>query len=219
MHLVITRTVAALSCISYAAPTASLEPPEAALPEAAKPLTTAQVVEPLAGLVGKAESDLVGSYDAANNGRPLDLGRNGFLKVFGRSTAEVTVSEIQRAQDRGRIHAVGRYQIIGITLDSLVKSRCINGRQLFTKEVQDNAFVCLIKRNRPAVWSYIETGLGIESAANGMAREWASLPYVHGRSYYGGADKAQATRAELFTALEIARGNYSGTLTQQEAAS
>ena len=158
------------------------------------------------------ESDNVGGYDAANNGRSMDLGRSGFTKVFGTSTSEITVGQILLAQSQRRIHAVGRYQIIGITLKSLVKARCISGSQLFTEEVQDKAFVCLIKKNRPAVWHYISTGQGIVAAANGMAREWASMPYTHGRSYYGGSDKAHATRAELFDALESVRSNYVGRL-------
>lgn len=216
MNLTLARAVAALGCIAYATPTSSFQP--ATKPaEVAEPLTTRDVIKPLTSLVGKAESDLAGGYDAANNGRPLDLGRDGMKKVFGRRAAEVTVSEIQRAQDERRIHAVGRYQIIGITLDSLVKARCIDGRELFTREVQDNAFACLIRRNRPAIWRFIESGYGIEAAANGMAREWSSMPYTHGRSYYGGADKAHATRAQLFNALTVARSNYAGTLTQQGA--
>lgn len=216
MNLTFARAAAALGCIAYGAPTSSLQPP-AKPAEVVEPLTTGDVVKPLTSLVGKAESDLAGGYDAANNGRPLDLGRDGMKKVFGRSAAEVTVGEIQRAQDERRIHAVGRYQIIGITLESLVKARCINSRQLFTKVVQDNAFVCLIQKNRPAIWRFIESGYGIEAAANGMAREWSSMPYAHGRSYYGGADKAHATRAQLFSALTVARSNYAGTLTQQGA--
>ena len=188
-------------------------------PQTPAPLTLAQVVQPLTQLVGMAESDNVGGYNAANNGRSMDLGRNGFKKVFGTSTSEITVGQILLAQDQRRIHAVGRYQIIGITLKSLVRARCISGSQLFTEEVQDKAFVCLIKKNRPAVWRYISTGQGITAAANGMAREWASMPYTHGRSYYGGSDKAHATRAELFSALKAVRANYAGRLEQSGAAS
>lgn len=188
-------------------------------PPVPAPLNMAQVVQPLTELVGMAESDNVGGYNAANNGRSMDLGRNGLSKVFGRDASEVTVGQILLAQDQWRIHAVGRYQIIGVTLKSLVKARCISGSQLFTAAVQDKAFVCLIKRNRPNVWHYISTGQGITAAANGMSREWASMPYTHGRSYYGGSDKAHATRAELFSALKAVRTNYAGTLEQSGVAS
>lgn len=182
---------------------------------APEPITIAQVLEPLTDLVGMAESDPVGGYDAANNGYPLDLGRDGFLRVFGRSTSEVTVGEILLAQAQRRIHAVGRYQIIGVTLRGLVRARCISGSQLFTEEVQDSAFICLIKKNRPSVWRYISTGQGLVAAANGMSREWASMPYTHGRSYYGGADSAKATRSELFDALEAVRSRFVGRLGHQ----
>jgi hypothetical protein len=210
---------AVLTSVAPATPSTSHQSPPIAPPPAVEPLTIAQVVEPLTDLVGKAEADNVGGYNAANNGRAMDLGRNGFSRVFGRSTSEVTVGEILLAQGQRRIHAVGRYQIIGITLKSLVKARCISGSQLFTEEVQDEAFVCLIKKNRPAVWRYISTGQGLVSAANGIACEWASMPYTHGRSYYGGSDQAHATRAEVFSALEAARSNYAGRLEQSGAGS
>lgn len=210
---------ALLASTAPAVPSTSRQEPTIAPPPAVEPLTISQVVKPLTKLVGKAESDSVGGYDAANNGYPLDLGRNGFPKVFGRSTSEVTVGEILLAQDQRRIHAVGRYQIIGITLKGLVRARCLSGSQLFTEKAQDKAFVCLIKKNRPAVWRYISTGHGIVRAANAMAREWASMPYTHGRSYYGGSDKAHATRDELFSALEAVRANYAGRLEQSGATS
>jgi len=217
-------TTASLLCLSFFAPSVSqptppqlpVEPVEVKAEETAESMTVSQVVEPLTELVGMAEADPVGGWNAANNGYPLDLGKDGFIKVFGRPTSEVTVGEILLAQAQRRIHAVGRYQIIGITLKGLVAARCISGSQLFTEKVQNDAFICLIKKNRPAVWRYISTGQGIVPAANAMSREWASMPYSHGRSYYGGADKAHATRAELFDALEAVRANYLGTLTQSE---
>ena len=174
------------------------------------PLTS--VVEPLTDLVGQGESDTVGGYDAANNGYPFDLGKHGVRKVFGRPAAEVTVGEIRQAQDQRRVHAVGRYQIIGVTLRGLVRSGCLDDTQHFTQETQDEAFLCLIQENRPSVWGYIKTGQGIVTAANAMSREWSSMPYRDGSSYYGGWDAAKATRSELFDALEASRANYVGRL-------
>lgn len=165
------------------------------------------VFEPLTELVGKAESDDVGGYDAANAGYPMDLGRDGLVKVFGRPASEVTVGEILLAQDQGRLHAVGRFQIIGVTLQKLVDARCITGAELFTDRVQDRAFRCLIENHRPAVWHYLKTGDGIEQAADAMALEWSSLPWRNGHSYYGGADRAHATREQLIAALEAVRRN------------
>lgn len=169
------------------------------------PPTIEDVVEPLTELIGKAESDEVGGYDAANAGRAMDLGHDGLLKVFGRPASEVTVGEILLAQAQRRLHAVGRYQVIGVTMRELVDARCISGSELFTDEVQDRAFLCLIKAKRPAVWHYISTGQGLTRAANALALEWASMPWTHGRTYYGAGDRAHATRAQVFAALEQVR--------------
>ncbi len=210
----IKRSLAAMLCLALC-PAAGSRQPDIEPPSTPEPITIAEVLEPLTDLVGLAESDNVGGYDAANNGYPLDLGRDGFLKVFGRSTSNVTVGEILLAQAQRRIHAVGRYQIIGITLRSLVDARCLTGAQLFTEEAQDAAFLCLIKKNRPSVWRFISSGQGLVAAANAMSREWASMPYTHGGSYYGGADAAKTTRRELFEALKAVRALYIGRLGDQ----
>lgn len=170
--------------------------------------TVADIVEPLSSLIGQAESDNVGGYDAANNGRAMDLGNDGVLKVFDRPAAEVSVGEILLAQSQRRIHAVGRFQIIGITLQEVVDYRCIDGRDLFTKEVQDRALVCLLQHKRPRIWQYIKSGSDITAAANAVAREWASMPAPWGGSYYPGGDRAHATRAQVFKALEAVHRNH-----------
>ena len=178
-----------------------------AQPAVEAPPSVTEITKPLADLIGKGESDTVGGYDAANAGRPLDLGHNGITKVFGRTSSEVTVGELLLAQAQGRIHAVGRYQIIGVTLKEIVTNRCISGSELFTEEVQDRAFLCLIKKKRPAVWHYLSTGKRLAAAADALALEWASMPWRHGGSYYGGQDQAHATRPQVVEALQAVRRN------------
>ncbi len=177
-----------------------------ALPEP-EPVKIEQVVAPLADLIGAAESGTAGGYDAANRGRPYDLGRDGVKKVFGKPAAEVLVSEIRTAQRYGKVSAVGRYQIIGITLQSLLNTGCLQGSESFDKATQDKAFICLIQQKRPAIWRFITTGNGIVPAANATALEWASMPYSHGGSYYGGWNASRTTRNLLFTTLEETRQN------------
>lgn len=171
------------------------------------PPTITEAVAPLTELIGDAESDNVGGYNAANAGRAMDLGTNGLTKHFGRPSSAVTVGEILLAQSRGHLHAVGRYQVIGVTLKSLVDLRCITGSDTFNKITQDRVAVCLIKHKRPRVWQYLKTGTGLEKAANSVALEWASMPWSDGFSYYSGGDRAHATRAEVFTALKAVRRN------------
>lgn len=214
-------TAALIAAAQALATTASFAPatPPPVAPAAAPKETTptlSAVVKPLAGLIGSAESDNVGGYDAANNGRPMDLGRDGLRKHFGREAGKVTVGEILLAQAQGRLHAVGRYQVIGMTMQEVVDLRCVDGRDYFNQETQDRILICLLQHKRPQIWHYLTTGKGIHTAARSLAYEWASMPYTDGRSYHGGWDKAKTTRSELFNALEAARSNYLGRLGRQE---
>ena len=167
------------------------------------------IAEPLSSLIAKGESSSAGGYDAANNGQAMDLGRSGIVRVFGRKADQVSVAEILAAQAQRLIHAVGRYQIIGSTLQQLVDQRCITAAQLFSTAVQDQAFLCLIQDKRPAVWRFITTGDGLSQAADALSMEWASMPYRNGRTFYSnGSDRAHATRADLLAALEACRQRY-----------
>ena len=173
----------------------------------AKPPTQSEILEPLADMIGGAESDTVGGYDAANNGYPMDLGKDGLIKRFGRPAAQIKVAEIMHAQSVRRVHAVGRYQIIGKTLRAAVNWKCISREELFTPEVQDRAMYCLIKYKRPAVWQYLTTGKSLHRAANHLALEWSSMPWTDGFSYYSGGDRAHVTRAKVFKVLQAVRRN------------
>ena len=137
----------------------------------------------------------------------MDLGKDGLKKHFGREAGKVTVGEILLAQDQGRLHAVGRYQVIGVTMQEVVDLRCVDGRDYFNEETQDRILVCLLQHKRPQIWRYLTTGHGLYSAARSVAYEWASMPYTDGRSYYLGGDRAHATRAELINALDATRRN------------
>ena len=213
----ILAALALVAVTSSAAPTAQLAPTTpppvapAAAPEEVAPVeeapTIVDVVEPLADLIGAGESDDVGGYQAANAGRAMDLGKDGLKKHFGREAGKVTVGEILLAQEQGRLHAVGRYQVIGMTLQEIVDLRCVDGRDYFNKETQDQILICLLKHKRPAIWHYLTTGRDLEAAARSVAKEWASMPWTDGRTYYGGGDRAHATRAELLKALDAAHRN------------
>lgn len=207
-------TAAVLTCcLGHQIPAQTPPPVQvlAPVPAPAPAPTPIEVIAPLTDLIGEAESDKVGGYDAANNGYPMDLGRDGLVKHFGRPAAEVTIGEILLAQDQGHLHAVGRYQVIGVTLQKVVDLRCAEGHQLFDQETQDSIALCLMKLKRPAVWRFLRTGEGLERAADHLSYEWASLPYYDGRSYYGGWDQAKVTRAEVLAALRASRRKAEAT--------
>lgn len=108
-------------------------------------------------VIGKYESDGVGSYNAVNqigikggrgvmgySGDSTKMGQHG-----GRGITDFSVGEIMDLQaddrtrsnqqwiDEGRFHAVGRYQFIGPTLASEVQRQGISRDAKFTPELQD----------------------------------------------------------------------------------
>ncbi len=168
-----------------------------------------EAVEPLVALVAHGESETVGSYNAANNGRAMDLGKAGLKRYFGRDCSEVTIGEVMLAHDQRRLHAVGRYQIIGKTMRQAIRWAGLSGADLFTPANQDKLFLALIKHKRPTIWAYI-TGQhnSVNAALMGLAREWASMPTLSGGTYYGWGDRAHASVQEVVAALQESRASF-----------
>lgn len=115
-------------------------------------------------IIGKYESDPVGGYQAVNQigvagGRGV-LGYSGDIRKMkqhsGRALTDMTVGEIMNLQkdtgisnaewiNKGKLHAVGRYQFIGPTLRERVSKLKIDPSQKFTPELQDKLALDYIK--------------------------------------------------------------------------
>jgi len=103
-------------------------------------------------------------YEAFNQGGGAGgttvLGKSGsHAKVFGRPLTDHTLGEIYHKQNTkqrglsldehmstGGLHAVGRYQFIGSTLQDEARRMGLSPDTKFTPEVQDNIFFSHIKR-------------------------------------------------------------------------
>jgi hypothetical protein len=160
---------------------------------------------PLADLIGAVESDTVGGYNAANGGSPMDLGKQGLIRVTGRRCEEVTIGEIKAWQRRGLIYAVGRYQIIPKTMVAAVRWANLSDDDYFTPTNQDKLLLALLKHKRPAVWAHLKHGASLNAAVMDLAKEWAGLPTLDGHSFYGGGNRSHASVTQVVAALEAAR--------------
>ena len=91
--------------------------------------------------------------------------------------------------------ALGGYQFITATLDSLKKDLKLSGKEMMTEVFQDDLAVALM--NRRGHMKYLRGEMGEIAFANELAKEWASLPvvtrikgqkrYVNpGETYYAG---------------------------------
>lgn len=91
--------------------------------------------------------------------------------------------------------ALGGYQFLTATLDSLKKDLKLTGKEIMTPEFQDDLAVALM--NRRGYMKYHRGEMSAEAFCNELAKEWASLPvvtrirgskrYVNpGETYYAG---------------------------------
>ena len=169
-----------------------------------------QALKPLADLIASGESLTAGNYNAANTGRAFDLGKDGLLKVFGKPCEDITIGEILDAQQTYRLHAAGRYQIIGRTMRSAVTWAKLQRSDRFTPTNQDALFMALLRNKRPLVWSYLTSGHATQhAAADALSREWASIPYWDNSSYYGYGDQAHVPRHIVLSTLTQVRHAFS----------
>lgn len=127
--------------------------------------------KPLLDLVASQESTGFGNYDAMNTGGAaggtVAYGSANSNDVFGRGLSKMSVGEVMELQASGRVHAAGRYQIIGSTLKTLVQNGAVKPEDRFDPATQDKLAVALAKRR-------IARG----NAMTGLRNEWVGLRKV-----------------------------------------
>jgi hypothetical protein len=195
------------------APWPEAPPPVFTIPETVAPIERAPSMfahlSGLADLIAFGESYTAGHYNAANAGSGGDLGSNGLIKVLGRDCSKLTIGQVMAAQAQGRLHAVGRYQIIGSTMRAAVSWAGLKRTDLFTPANQDRLLLALLEHKRPEVWSFLRGRGSLSAAINGLAMEWSSLPAASGGSYYG--EGVSANAGKVRRVLLASRANLSAT--------
>lgn len=134
----------------------------------------------LLDMIGKRESDSSGGYDAVNQiGRAGGHSTDGYAGPFskmkqhgGKKLTSMTVGEVMALQaprsmsdaewiKQGRLHATGRYQIIGPTLKALVDRGVVSKDDKYNAATQNKLGVALIN--------------GRGRNAHGLKNEWVGL--------------------------------------------
>lgn len=158
---------------------------------------TAQL-KPLADLLAKGEGD----YDSINRGYAGDT-PGGMSRLTGRHLTTYTVAEVIH-QQRYRLYAVGRYQFIPRTLLFAVNASGVNMADKFNEATQDRLMAALIAYKRPYILSYLQGSHNdLGGTLDELAREWASVEYRGGRSYYRrGGNRAHIRRADAAKVLQ-----------------
>lgn len=132
---------------------------------------------------------------------------------------DMTINDVRSWQDRfvasGKpSSAVGKYQIIRGTLDSLVRELKLTGEEKFDGPMQERMFEALLKRR--GLEKFRAGSISKEQFAYKLSQEWASLPIPSndfkdakgrtgrvGASYYsgGGLNKSHISPEEVFTSF------------------
>ena len=174
---------------------------------------------PLFEVISRGE----GGVNSVNRGNAGDT-PGGAKSIFGRNLTDMTVDEIYAAQRSGRVFAVGKFQIIDITMPGFIKylkSRGIDtSTAKFTEKIQDYFKPYVVNYKRPIVGKYLrgESNNRAE-AAQALAREFASIgasypetipgyqPADRGDTLYGGRgnNRASISPAKIEAALDAAK--------------
>jgi hypothetical protein len=174
---------------------------------------------PLFEVISRGE----GGVNSVNKGNAGDT-PGGAKSIFGKNLTDMTVDEIYAAQRSGRVFAVGKFQIIDITMPGFIKylkSRGIDtSTAKFTEKIQDYFKPYVVNYKRPIVGKYLrgESNNRAE-AAQALAREFASIgasypetiqgfqPADRGDTLYGGRgnNRASISPAKIEAALDTAK--------------
>lgn len=163
---------------------------------------------PLLDLIAKHESESASAGQGTNS--DYDVVVEQAFKVYppAKPITTMTVSEVlswqreaiaktKQAYGSG-YSAAGRYQVIRKTLQSLN----INDNALFDKETQDAIGVMLLCQRGWNKW--VEGKLSTSAFADNLSKEWASLPFNTGYSYYAGdkhGNRSLVSRQEVVQVL------------------
>jgi peptidoglycan hydrolase-like protein with peptidoglycan-binding domain len=132
-------------------------------------------VKPLLDLIGKIEAN--GNYNAKFS-----------APNASEDLSQYTVQQIQEKQyawgKRTGSSAFGKYQFLRKTLKGLMYGLDLSSDLMFTPELQDKLAEQLLVRRGLHSW---ENGnISTDAFMDSLSKEWASLPYNNGRSYYDG---------------------------------
>jgi len=166
--------------------------------------SVSEQLKPLADLLASGE----GNYDSINRGYAGDT-PGGMTGYAGRHLTTYTVAEVMSLQSGG-LYAVGRYQFIPTTLRFAVNASGVNGSDAFDEATQDRLMAALIAYKRPAILSYLQgSHNNLSYVLDELAREWASVEYRNGYSYYSyGGNRAKISRAQAAKVLQEVKSTW-----------
>jgi hypothetical protein len=129
--------------------------------------------KPMLDLIASKESLSYGEYDAMNSGGSnngtVAFGSANSMDVFGRGLSTMTIGEVMNLQAQGKLHAAGRYQIIGKTLKDVMRTspQGLTANSPFNAATQDSLAIALARRR-----------IAAGNSLTGLRNEWVGLQKV-----------------------------------------
>jgi len=179
--------------------------------------------------------NLIATNESKDNYNICNKTKGGLKIVNDVDVINTTIRDIISKQASRDIFAVGRYQLIPITLNAAIESLSLDLNSKLNAETQDKIFdEYLIKIKRPDIINYLEGDSSLNSAMYASAKEWASIGVEKGNrisdqkikvgekitykkryakggeSYYAGdgLNKAHVTPEEIKNVLINSKNNY-----------
>ena len=167
--------------------------------------------------------NLLAEKESRNNYNICNRISNGIVKEVRKlEIIRLTIEEIQTKQKNREVFAVGRFQLIPITLQAAIDKLGLDTKCRLDEGMQDRIFQeFLIDKKRPAIIRFLEKDGNIGEAMYASALEWASVGVEKGKklangtianggeSYYhgDGLNKAHISPEEIKKALEDSKNN------------
>ena len=135
-----------------------------------------------------------GGLNSVNRGEAGDT-RGGARSIFGKDLTDMTVDEIYKHQKAGKVHAVGKYQIIPMTMPGFMQYLRSQGidtsKAKFDANIQSMFGPYSITQKRPEVGRFLkgDKSIDIDTAQLELAAEFASIgvPYDMKKGSYRGS--------------------------------
>jgi len=184
-------------------------------------------VKPLLDFVSKGE----GNYNSMNqgsSGNRIVGSTNNASTILGKNLFDMTIGEVRRHQNSGKLYAAGRYQITPQTMPNALNGTGLKDDDMFNRSNQDKMGTNLLlnKPGRERLSSYLMgKSNDIEAAQIDLAMEFASIPVPKnmrghvqqvsaGQSYYEGkgGNAARHTVSETMDALRNSKATVAKSM-------
>ena len=127
---------------------------------------------------------LIGWAEAGRNG--YDAVQHGARIGPNKRPTQMTIGQIKQwiRATPGQPHAIGRYQFIPATLDTLVREIGFSANTVFTADVQDRLADLLLEDAGYSL--FVDGKVSRHQFMDNLAKIWAGFPTSTGRSFYHG---------------------------------